>query len=130
MTGRQKQSMGETAACGSEFNTGHMAVEHIMEHRTTLCYMGVPVLDHSFLFGNNKSVVNSSTHPDSRLNKRYNLLSFHRVCEAIASGMIWFFHIPGEINPADILSKHWSYAAVWQQLRTILFAKGSQLMDE
>ena len=35
------------------------------------------------------------------------MLSYHCICEAIASGMVKFFHIPGEINPADILSKHW-----------------------
>jgi hypothetical protein len=51
-------------------------------------------------------------------------LRFHRVREAIASGMIVFTFIPGWLNPADILSKHWSYKAVWMNLKTPLFWQG------
>jgi hypothetical protein len=35
---------------------------------------------------------------------------FHRIREAITSGKAGFYFIPGEINPADILSKHLGYA--------------------
>ena len=52
------------------------------------------------------------------------MLSYHRVREAIASGMVKFFHIPGEINPADILSKHWGHQQIWKQLQPLLFWKG------
>ena len=38
--------------------------------------------------------------------------------------MITFHHIPGAINPADILSKHWGYSDVWEQLQAILFWEG------
>ena len=38
--------------------------------------------------------------------------------------MIHFHHIPGKINPADVLSKHWSYADVWKMLKAILFWAG------
>jgi hypothetical protein len=31
------------------------------------------------------------------------------------------FHIPGPTNPADILSKHWDMASVWQMMRPFLF---------
>jgi len=68
------------------------------------------------MFGDNKSVV-----PHSCLHKRHNALSYHRVREAIAAGIIGFYHIPGAINPADILSKHWGYQAVWPLLRALLF---------
>ena len=33
-------------------------------------------------------------------------------------------HIPGELNPLDILSKHWGYSQVWPILRAILFWQG------
>ena len=52
------------------------------------------------------------------------MLSFHRVREAIASGMLVFNFIPGEINPADILSKHWGYLQIWIQLKPLLFWHG------
>ena len=46
--------------------------------------------------------------------KRCNALWFHQVREAIASGIF-------ELNPADILSKHWGYAQVWQLLKAFRF---------
>jgi hypothetical protein len=76
------------------------------------------------MFGDNESVVNSSTQIHVKLHKCHNMLSFHRVREAIASGMLGFYHIPGAINPADILSKHWGYSQVWNQLKALLYWKG------
>jgi hypothetical protein len=49
----------------------------------------------------------------AKLNKKHTIQSFHRVCESIASGIVGFYFIPGDINPADILSKHWGY---WKNL--------------
>ena len=49
----------------------------------------------------------------AKLRKHHKALSFHRVREAIASKVISFHHIPGVINPADVLSKHWGYQQVW-----------------
>jgi hypothetical protein len=60
----------------------------------------------NYMFGDNKSVVDSSMQLHAKLHKRYAMLSFHRIREAIASGIVGFFFIPGDINPADILSKH------------------------
>ena len=77
------------------------------------------------MFGDNKTVVESSTNIDARLHKRHTMLSFHRVREAMASGMINFTHIPGPANAADILSKHWGYLAVWSMLRALLFQRGA-----
>jgi hypothetical protein len=51
------------------------------------------------------------------------MLSFHRVREAIASGIVGFYFIPGEINPADILSKHWGYAQIKERVKSLLFWK-------
>ena len=47
--------------------------------------------------------------------------------------MCGFFHIPGHLNPADLMSKHWAYNAVWKQLlRPLLFYAGNtgKLLDE
>ena len=72
-----------------------------------LRYLGVPV-HRSVMFGDNESVVTSSTIPHSQLNKRWTALSCHRVREAIAANVFDFWHIPGPENPADVLSKHWA----------------------
>jgi hypothetical protein len=46
------------------------------------------------MFGDNESVVKSSTTPQSNFMKRQNALAYHRVREAIAAGIIEFLHIP------------------------------------
>ena len=76
------------------------------------------------MFGDNKSVVDSSTRLHAKLHKRHTALSFHRVREAIASGFVSFHHLPGPMNPADILSKHWGHVDVWKLLRPLLFWAG------
>ena len=126
----KKQSTVETATYGSEFVAARTCVEQIIDLRTTLRYLGVPIKDCSYMFGDNESVVNSSSTPDAKLHKRHTALSFHRVREAVASGMVAFLHIDGSKNPADILSKHWGYSMVWPQLRTLLFRHGETAPEE
>ena len=119
----KKQSTIETATYGSEFSAAHTCVEQVIDLQTTLRYLGVPI-GSSYMFGNNEAVVNSSSIPHGKLNKRHTALSYHCVHEAIASGMVTFHHMNGKTNPADILSKHWSYSSVWPQLQPLLFWKG------
>jgi hypothetical protein len=128
----KKQATVETATYGSEYVAARTCVEQIVDLRTTLYYLGVPVRDKSYMFGDNQSVVDSSMQVNAKLHKRHNILSFHRVREAIASGMILFTFITGDINPADILSKHWGYSQVWPQLKALLFWYGdtNDISDE
>jgi hypothetical protein len=100
------QATVETATYGSEFSSARTAAEQMVGHRMLLRYLGVPVRDQMFLFGDNKSVVTSSTAPQSTLSKRHQALSYHYVRALIASGALKFTHVPGENNPADILTKH------------------------
>jgi hypothetical protein len=74
-----------------------------------LCYLGVPICDKRFVFGDNKSMVDSATILHSKLHKRHNALSFYHVPEAIAAKYISMYHLSGEFNPADIHTKHWGY---------------------
>ena len=76
------------------------------------------------MFGDNKTVVDSSSRPHARLHKRHTALSFHRVREAIASKILDFYHISGTTNPADILGKHWGHRQVWTMLKPLLFHEG------
>ena len=47
--------------------------------------MGFSVDGPAWVFGDNASVITSSTIPQSTLNKRHNALSYHRVRESIAA---------------------------------------------
>jgi len=103
-------------------------MEHIIKLRTTLRYIGVPIKSACYLFGDNKTVVNISINPTSKLSKRHILLSYHPVREAISAEL--FLFIPGCINPADILSKAWGYQAVWHMLKALLFWEGITMFIE
>ena len=120
----KRQSTVETATYGSEFVAARTAVDQIIDIRTTLRYLGVPIRDKSYMFGDNRSVVTSSTIPNSTISKRHHLASYHRVREAIAAKFISFHWKDGKSNPADILSKHWEFATVWPLLKPILFWRG------
>ena len=117
----KKQATVETATYGSEFVAARTCVEQLIDLRTTLRYLGVPINVKSYMFGDNESVVNSSSVPHAKLHKCHTALSFHCVREAVASKFVVFHYIRGEMNPADILSKHWSYAQIWSLLQPVLF---------
>jgi len=52
-------------------------VDQIVDLHLTLRYLGVPIHEKSYLFRDNKSVINSSARPHSKLHKQHNALSFH-----------------------------------------------------
>ena len=123
----KKQSTVETATYGSEFVAARTATEQIISNRIALRYLGVKVIGPTFLFGDNRSVVDSASIPQSKLNKRHVALSFHRVREAVAAGVLRFEWIDSEENPADILSKHWGYQQVGKLIQAILFKPGESV---
>ena len=71
------QSTVETATYGSEFVAARTAVDQIIDIHTTLRYLGVPIRDKSYIFGDNRSVVTSSTIPNSTITRRHHLASYH-----------------------------------------------------
>jgi hypothetical protein len=120
----KKQATVETATFGLEFITARTTINQIVDLRTTLCYLGIPIQEKSYVFRDNKTVIDASSTPHAKLHKRHNALSFHHVREAVTSKYVTIFHLPGKYNPADILSKHWAYALVWQTMNALLFAQG------
>jgi len=95
----------------------------------TLRYLGVPIKGKSYMFGDNQSVVTSSTIPHSKLNKRHIALSYHRVREAIAAKVLDFLHIDGKTNPADVLSKQCGHIDAWPHLKWLLFWQGAPPLE-
>ena len=78
-----RQANADTVTYGSEFVAAKRSTEQIMDLRNTLRYLGVPIMNKAYMFGDMMSVVMSSTIPQSILSKRHNMLSYHRVREAI-----------------------------------------------
>ena len=56
----KKQGSAEIATYGSEFVAARTATEQVIDNHMSLRYLGVPVKE-SFTFGDNESIVNSST---------------------------------------------------------------------
>jgi hypothetical protein len=120
----KKQNTVEAATYGSEFMAARIATHQVIDLRLTLRYMGVPITEPSWMFGDNESVIKSSTIPASTLSKRHNALSYHTVRSAIASKIIKFCHIPGEVNIADVMTKHLEPRVLEPLIQPVLFWKG------
>jgi hypothetical protein len=106
----------ETATYGLEYAAARTCFDPIMDLRPTLQY----IRSKRYVFGESKTVVESSIRPHVKLDKRHMTLSFHRVRKAIAAKTVGFTHVDGVRNPADILSKHWAYQRAWRLLRPLL----------
>ena len=106
------------------------AVEQIIDLQYTLRILGVPIERPSWLFGDNKAVVTSSTIPHSSLNKHWNAISYHKVREAVAGGFIRFEHISTDQNPADILTKSLPWHKARVHVEPLLFWKGKTSTDD
>jgi hypothetical protein len=125
----KKQNVVETATYGSEFMVARQATEQIMDLRYTLRMMGIPLDGPAWMFGDNQSVITSSTIPHFNLNKRHNALSYHRVREAMSAQLMYFIHIDGKLNPSDVMTKFLSWAKFWPLIQPFLFWKGETMKD-
>jgi len=117
----KKQSTVATATFGSEFVGAKTATEKAYDIRYTLRMLGVPVDYRTYMFGDNLAVITQGTLPHSQLSKRHNALAYHYVREAVATGMLRLFHMPGVDNPADALTKHLGFQQWNPILKPILF---------
>jgi hypothetical protein len=125
----KRQNTVETATYGSEFVAHRQGTEQIMDLRYTLRAMGVPLTGPAYMFGDNQSVITSSTIPHSSLSKRHNALSYHRVREAIAAGVLYLYKIDGKDNPADCLTKFLPFVTFWPLIKPLLFWRGETGYD-
>ena len=87
-------------------------------------------MNQAYMFGDNKSVVTSSTIPQSILNKRHNMLEYHRVMEAIAAKILEFHWCSSSQNRSDILSKHWDYMKVKEIIRELFDYQGDIILHK
>ena len=120
------QSNVETATYGSEFTVLRTADDLCYSTRT----LGVPIMGPTYLFGDNKSTIISSTKSDGKIAKRWNILSFHLVREAVAHGIVRPFHIDGKDNPADVLSKHTSSSVWYELMRPLIFWRNNDIESD
>ena len=75
------------------------------------------------MFGDNKSDIDSSMTPHSKIHKIHVPLSFYRANETIVAGVISCNFIQGSLNPADMLSKNWNRDEFNFMLKPLFFGK-------
>ena len=100
-----KQATVESSVFGSEFVAMKHLVEDLRGLRYKLRMMGVPLEGPTFVYGDNMSVINNSSKPESTLKKNSNSVCYHAVREAVAMGEIVVGHIRTHFNFADLLTK-------------------------
>ena len=86
-----------------------------------LRHLGVHMCSLSYILGDNKSVVDVSMTPNRKIHELHIALSFHRVRESIAAGIVNYLFTDGKHNTEDVLSKHLAHNETWPTLKPILF---------
>lgn len=100
-----RQGSVESSTYSAEFNSARAATELVIGLRLLLRSLGIPQDKPSLLLGDNLGVVQNATLFTSALKKKHNAISFHRVREAVAAGIISYAHIDTALNLADIFTK-------------------------
>ena len=67
----RKQATVESATFGTEFIAGRTAIQQTKDIRTSLRYLGVPITEPTYMFGDNKSMITNGSVPHSKLGKRH-----------------------------------------------------------
>ena len=87
----KRQNNVEISTFGSEFIALRIATELTEYLQYKLRMFGVPIAGPARVFCDNKSVVKSSSVPESRIKKKHCSIAYHRVREAIAAGTLIVF---------------------------------------
>jgi hypothetical protein len=117
----KRQKTVEASTYGSEMIAARIAIELIIEMRYKLRMLGVVLEKHTYLLGDNMSVILNTTIPSSSLKKKHLACSYHRIREAIAGSFVHYGHIASEKNLADVCTKPLGRIAYHQLIDPYLF---------
>ena len=123
----KRQKIVETSTYGSELVAAKTAVKPILEYCYILRMIDAQLEDSALMLGDNNSVVLNTTMPSSVLKKKHSAVSFHRVKETIATGVVKFSHIPSTLNYSDLLTKPLSPTVFHRLVKPLLFRQPPDL---
>ena len=101
----KRQGTIETSVFGAEFVALKQGLEQVRALRYKLRMMGIPVEDPCWVFGDNMSVVNNVSRPESTLKKKSHEICYHYARESVVMGESAMTHVRSELNPSDICTK-------------------------
>ena len=130
----KKQTSIESSSFGAEFIAMKRCCEYLHGLRYKLCMMGIPCDQPSHIYGDNQSVLATTTMPDSTLKKKSQSIAYHFVCEGSAHGEWRTAYVNTHDNKADLLTKllpngekRWKF--VKNLLHHIFQGKGANMAD-
>ena len=103
---------------GAKLCSMKTGVEETIAIRYTMRCLGVNVETARLLCGDNMGVIQNSTIKSSLFKKKHVAISYHKTCEAAASGTVHPIKTDGTINYTDIIIKS-------QDLKTFQLITGS-----
>jgi len=101
----KKQTSVQTSTHGSETMATRIAVEMAESLRYKLRMFGIEVDGPTLIYCDNQSVVHNSQNPNSTLKKKHIAISFHKIREAVAAGIVEIHKVGTLHNLADLLTK-------------------------
>jgi hypothetical protein len=101
----KRQPTVESSVFGAEFVAMKNDIETFRGLRYKLIMMGVALIGHTFVYGDNMSVVHNTQWPEAVLKKKSNSICYHAVRESASMGESIIGHVPSVDNPADICTK-------------------------
>ena len=99
------QGSVETSNYSAEFMAIRIAVEEVVALRYMLRCLCVNDDTASEVYGDNLGVIQNANIKDGLLNKKHVVISYHKVREAVAAGIIFLIKIASADNFADCLTK-------------------------
>ena len=101
----KRQNTVECSSFGSEYVALIIAPELIEALRYKLRTFGIPINGACDVFCGNKLVVTNSSVSSSALNKRHNVICYHKVKEDQADEIIRVGWIEGKLNITDVFTR-------------------------
>jgi hypothetical protein len=101
----KRQNTVESSSFGSEFVALRIAKDLLVALRYKLRMFGVPIEGPSNVFCDNNGVVKNTSIPQSMLAKKYNVINYHAIREAVAAKILRVGKEDGMTNLADLFTK-------------------------
>ena len=117
----KRQNTVETSTYGAEMVAARIATEKIISVRWSLRAMGVQIDGPTMLYGDNRSVILSTTMPSSVLKKKHLSCNYFRIRESIAARSIRFEFVLTHMNYSDVLTKPLAKTLFHRFVKPILF---------
>lgn len=111
----------ESSTFGSKFIAMCIAVDLIEGLRYKLRMFSIPIDGPAKVLSDNMAVIQNSTIPSSTIKKKHNSICYHRVCEAVAAGIIRIAKIDTKENLADMFTKPLAAILLHHLMQRILY---------